>query len=157
MLGLWLAVGLAPLLFSVQNVRLAFGLTGEPGKATVERCVDYGAGKNSRTECRGRFRPDDSQAAPRTHVLLPPESDEGETFTARLRPDGVRAHPADIKGRLGALSLPALGVLFLLPFPWALVFLYSDRRLARASLYVLAVLAATAGGLCLAGLIAGLL
>ncbi|MFF5258069.1 hypothetical protein ACFY4C_03920 [Actinomadura viridis] len=48
-------------------------------------------------------------------------------------------------------------MLFLLPLPWALVYLYSGRSPARPSLYVLAALAAIAGGLCLAGLIAGLL
>lgn len=149
----WLAVALLPLFFGLSDARLAFGLTGTPGTATVERCVDYGSGDDERTECRGRFVPDDRGTAART-VGLPPESDEGESFPARLQPDGERARPADLKGRLSALILPALGLLFLIPMPLGLNYLLADRRPGRLLRYLTAGAAAVLGGVCLAGLVA---
>ncbi|MFI0447958.1 hypothetical protein [Actinomadura sp. 6N118] len=148
---LWLTVGLLPLLFGVGDVRLAFGLVGEPGKATVERCADYNSGADSYTECRGTFRPDDRSRPAVENVRMPPETDEGETFTARLRPDGDSAGFADLRGKLGSLALPALGVLFLVPMPWGLAYLFG-RRPGRLSLYAMAVPAAGAAALCVVGL-----
>ncbi|WP_030176501.1 hypothetical protein [Spirillospora albida] len=154
MMAMWLAVGLLPIGFSVGDVRLAFGLTGEPGRATVELCVETGGGKGSGTDCRGTFRPDAPGAAPVGNVHLPPESDEGETFTARLRPDGEHAVPTGLKGRLASLALPALGLFFLLPMPIALRYLISDRRAGRVSLYALVASMAGAAVLCITGLVA---
>ncbi|MFD0687297.1 hypothetical protein [Actinomadura fibrosa] len=152
-IGLWLVVALLPLVFGLADARLAFGLTGTPGTATVERCIHYGSGKHSRTDCRGRFVSDDRAAATRT-VGLPPESDEGETFPAQLRPDGERARPTDAKGRLSTLALPALGLLFLVPLPWGLLYLFTDRQLGRFTRYLMAGAATALGAVCLVGLTA---
>ncbi|MFB4300526.1 hypothetical protein [Actinomadura sp. NTSP31] len=152
-IAVWLAVALLPLLYGLSDARLAFGLTGAPGTATVESCVDHGSGEDAETECRGRFVPDDRGTAART-VGLPPESDEGESFRARLQPDGERARPADLKGRLSALVLPALGLLLLVPLPLGLNYLLTDRRPGRILRYLTAGSAAVLGAACLAGLVA---
>lgn len=154
MMAMWLSLGLMPIGFSVGDMRLAFGLTGEPGRATVELCVETGGGKNSGTDCRGTFRPDAPGAAPVSDVHLPPESDEGETFAARLRPDGEHAVPTGLKGRLASVALPALGLFFLLPIPLALRYLIADRRPGRFALYALVVSMAAAAVLCITGLVA---
>jgi hypothetical protein len=149
----WLAVALLPLLFGLSDARLAFGLTGEPGTATVESCVEHGSGEDAETECRGRFVPDDRGTPART-VGLPPESDEGESFRAQLQPDGERARPADVKGRLSALILPALGLLFLVPMPLGLTYLLAGRSPGRLVRYLTAGAASVLGAVCLAGLVA---
>ncbi|MFI0350150.1 hypothetical protein [Actinomadura sp. 9N407] len=154
LLGLWLTIGLMPVLFSITDLRLAFGLTGQAGTAVVERCTEHTSGTDDYVECRGSFQPSDHRAAPTADVHLPPESDEGESFPARLQDDGDRARPADLKGRLAAAAVPALGVFFLVPLPWALLYMITGRGPNRISRYAMASLAIVTAGLCLAGLIA---
>ncbi|MFB4315285.1 hypothetical protein [Actinomadura sp. 21ATH] len=154
MLAMWLGVGLLPVLFSLGDMRLAFGLAGERGTAVVQYCEDLG---ESRYDCRGRFEPADPRAEATTDVRLPPDSDEGEMFPARLRPDGEQAVPADTQGRLAALAVPALGMALLVPLPAGLAYLIAGRRPGRVHRYAIAVLAAGFALLCAVGLVASLL
>lgn len=151
MLGFWLTVALLPLFYGLSAAKLAFGLSGEPGQVTVEKCVRVGSGKSRGTDCRGWFTPQDGS---RVYIHLPPESKEGETFPARLQPDGEHAYPTDVSGRLAALALPALGVLFLVPMPLALIYMLSTRGPGRLAKYSTAAVAALAGCLCMVGLVA---
>ncbi|MEW2352318.1 hypothetical protein [Spirillospora sp. NPDC029432] len=149
--SMWLALGLMPILFSLGDMRLAFGLTGEPGTAVVQYCADLG---DDRYDCRGRFEPADPRRAATEDVHLPPDSDEGEMFPAQLRPDGEHAAPAGTQGRLASLALPALGMVFLVPLPWGLASLVTSRRPGRLSLYVMGVLAGAFALLCVVGMVA---
>ncbi|WP_018657076.1 hypothetical protein [Actinomadura flavalba] len=151
--ALWLAVALAPIGFGVDDLRLAFGVAGTPGTATAGSCREYGAGNQARRECRGTFTPDDAARPPLSDVHLPPESDVGEPFAARLNTAGDAARRADLTGRLGALSVPALGLLFLLPLPWGVAYLARGHTPHRATRAILGVAAAGLGLLCAAGLV----
>jgi hypothetical protein len=146
---IWIGVGLVPVYFGLSDLRVAFGLTGTPGMASVERCIEDAV--NETTDCRGQFVPDDSAGAPRS-VDLPPESDEGETFRAQLQPDGERAVPSGFKGRASSLILPALGFLILVPFPWILIGVTTRFKPGTFSIYTMGALAAVAGGISILGL-----
>ncbi|SEG34892.1 hypothetical protein SAMN04489712_104521 [Thermomonospora echinospora] len=148
---LWLALGVTPILSDVTDLRLAFGLIGEPGRVAVTGCTDLGEG---RYDCRGVFVPDDPQGRTVRNLKLPPESDAGETFEARLQPDGERAHPTGTKGQLNALALPFLGFAMLVPLPWLIAYMFWGRSPGRASWWVMGVLAGLGCLGCLAGLIA---
>jgi hypothetical protein len=148
---LWLVLGALPILTDLTDMRLAFGLLGEPGKVAVTGCTDLG---DDRYDCRGVFVPDDPRGRTVRDLQLPPESDAGETFEARLRPDGQWAHPTGLRGQLNALALPFLGFAILVPLPWVAAYMFRGRSPGRASWWVMGVL----GGLgclgCLAGLVA---
>ncbi|MEO3782308.1 hypothetical protein ABGB12_03190 [Actinocorallia sp. B10E7] len=151
--GLWLWLGLASLWYGWPDIRLAFGLTGQPGTAAVEKCVTTGSGKQTRTDCRGWFTPDEPSLSPR-YVQLPPESGEGQEFRAQMRPDGEWARPSGTAGRLATLALPAFGLLVLTPVPLVLAFLLGkERRPGKVFVRTTIVLALAATALCVAGMV----
>ncbi|WP_344449666.1 hypothetical protein [Actinocorallia aurantiaca] len=151
--GLWLCLGLAPLWYGWPDIRLAFGLTGQPGTAVVEKCVTTGSGKQTRTDCRGWFTPNEPSLSPQ-YVQLPPESEEGEEFRAQMRRDGEWARPSDTAGRFATLALPAFGLLVLSPVPLVLVFLLGEERRPGKVFVRLTIAAAVAATvLCVAGMI----
>ncbi|MET9066919.1 hypothetical protein ABZW82_17825, partial [Streptosporangium sandarakinum] len=75
----WLALGLMPFVFAVDDLELAAGRTGTPGTLTVVSCASLGEG---RYDCRGRFTPDGGGAA--VAVAASPDSTAGDVRRARL-------------------------------------------------------------------------
>ncbi|MBA9001191.1 hypothetical protein [Thermomonospora cellulosilytica] len=148
--AMFLGVAALPILFEIDNVRLAFGLTGTPGYATVTGCVELDYEGDS-VDCDGVFVPDDAPQDVR-HVDMPSDSDAGDEFAARLSPEGDRAYPTTWQGRLMSLALPMLGVAILVPIPWAVVAWLRRKPLGVGSFYVIAALC----GLCLLITFAGL-
>lgn len=152
--GLWLAVGVLPIVAELPELRLAMGWSGTAGTATVHDCVLIERADDDYTECTGVFVPND-RPAESVNVKLPPESDEGETFPARLQADGEWARPTDVKGKLGALAIPALGVLFLVPMPWVIVGAVAGRRApGKVAMRFMAVVACIPAALFVIGMIA---
>jgi hypothetical protein len=151
-IGGWLVVALLPIMAELSDLRLAFGLSGTPGTITVLSCVDSRVADKKRTDCRGEFVPAEQGAGKVTGVRLPPESKEGESFPARLASDGRSAHPTGLKGRLGALTLPALGVAFLVPLPWVIYHMGPDRQLTQGQMVAMGVVAAVPLSVVLVGL-----
>ncbi|REE98241.1 hypothetical protein [Thermomonospora umbrina] len=147
---MWLAVGLMPILFELTDLRLAFGNTGTPGQVNVTSCTDLG---DERYDCRGDFIPDAPGGAKVSGIGLPPDSDEGDSFPARLSDDGDTAHPTGTLGILQALAVPALGFVILVPFPWGLAYMFAGRAPGVVSGWAMMLLAGAGGLVCLAGLI----
>lgn len=136
----------------LKDLRLAFGLTGTPGTITVRSCVKTVVANETGIDCRGEFVPARPGAGKVSGVHLPPESKVGETFPARLDSDGGSAHPTGIEGRLGALTLPALGVAFLVPLPWVLYHMGNDRNLTQNQMIAMGVVAVVPLSVVLAGM-----
>ncbi|TDB87421.1 hypothetical protein E1264_14750 [Actinomadura sp. KC216] len=146
-IAMWLGVALIPIVFEITEVRLAFGRTGTPGTATVTYCTDT----DTSPYCSGTFTPDDPPSTPVT-VTLRADSKEDDVFPAQLHPDGIHAYPTDFGGRASTLAIPALGILILIPLPWALAYKYLRHVPGKISLSVMGALAAVPAGITLIGL-----
>ncbi|MER7206212.1 hypothetical protein [Streptosporangium sp. NPDC000239] len=143
---LWAALGLAPFVFAVEDLKLATGRTGSPGTLTVVSCAPLGQG---RYDCRGSFVLD--RTGETVQVAASPDSTVGDVRRARLTPEGDRAVPAGTSGVLAALTLPFLGVGVLGFLPYALLYVLRVRRGRRPAVAVGCLLTAVS----LAGLVVG--
>lgn len=143
----WVGLGLTPLVFSVDGLKLATGRIGTPGTLTVVSCESLGRG---RYDCRGMFAPDGGGDA--VPVAASPDSSAGDVGPARLTPEGDRAVPAGTAGLLAALTLPFLGVGVFGFLPYVLLHVFQVRRGRRAAVAFGCLLTAVS----LAGVVVGL-
>ncbi|MFI0408223.1 hypothetical protein [Actinomadura sp. 3N508] len=146
-IAMWLGVALIPIVFEITEVRLAFGQMGTPGRVTVTSCTD----SDTSAYCSGTFTPKAPPSTP-INVTLRADSKEDDVFPAQLHPDGIHAYPTDFGGRASTVAIPALGILILVPLPWALAYKYFRHIPGKISLSVMGVLAAIPAGVTLVGL-----
>lgn len=153
----WVGVAVLPIAAGLDGLRLAYGLTGTPGKATAVSCADNGY--EDETDCRGTFTATGDEtaggeAAKVSGVQIRSRAREGETFSAQLTSDRDLMEPADVRGRLVALALPAMGVLFLVPLPWVVWNMARGRTLTGRQFNAMGIVAAVPGGLAIIGFVA---
>lgn len=149
----WLGAAAPAFLFGLDDLRLAYGMTGTPG--TVTQVVCGRTGVDAELECFGRFTPAGGDPAESTEVIVPSPGRDGETFPARLRiSDGGDwvVTPTDLKGRLAALPLPAMGALFIVPLPWVVFYTVTGRSMGRRQPIVMGAIAALLAGAFVIGL-----
>ncbi|MFI6817911.1 hypothetical protein ACIBG7_36345 [Nonomuraea sp. NPDC050328] len=120
---LWVVLVVAPLVLGWSELQLARGLTGTPGTLTVLSCQALGQG---RYDCKGSFQP--AGGGPAVAVDASPDSEAGESFPAQLAPEGDRAVKTGTAGVLGALTVPATGVLCGGFLPYVLAYWLGSRR-----------------------------
>ncbi|MFF0245065.1 hypothetical protein ACWDR9_09665 [Streptosporangium sandarakinum] len=143
----WLALGLMPFVFAVDDLELAAGRTGTPGTLTVVSCASLGEG---RYDCRGRFTPDGGGAA--VAVAASPDSTAGDVRRARLAPGRDRAVPTGTAGLLAALTMPFLGAGVLAFLPYVALYALRIRRGRRGAVIFGSLLTSVA----VAGMVAGM-
>lgn len=146
---IWVGVAVLPVAAGFGDLRLAYGMTGTSGTATAVSCADNGY--EDETDCRGTFTAAGDKTAEVSNVQVRSRAREGETFSAQLTPDRERMEPTDVRGRLVALALPALGVLFLVPLPWVVWNMARGRSLTGRQFNAIGILAAVPGCLMIIG------
>lgn len=115
------------------EITRSWGLAGEQGTLTVERCETrlQPDGGEQRAVCLGTFTPDDGGGAYPVEAKL--RADPGDELAVGADGPDEDAYRADLWGRWAAVALPLLPLAFLWLTPWAGWFLRRPGERARRS------------------------
>lgn len=140
--------------FTLPSLKVALGMTGIPGTATVASCEELGYGRDRARHCKADFIFDDPARSP-IFVDTVPDAKVGGVFRAALDVEGDRVLPTGTRGVMPQLALFSVALLSLAFVPALLLWALNIERALRAAMIGGYVIATVSGLLAVLGMTFG--